>query len=46
MHERVRLARCEQTRTQFPQPMHRSSTTSACPFEIRIAFAGHSRTQV
>jgi hypothetical protein len=34
----------EQTRTQFAQPMHLSASTSAWPFIILIALAGHSRT--
>jgi hypothetical protein len=32
--------------TQLPQPMQRSAITSACPAEMRMALAGHSRTQV
>jgi len=34
------------TRTQLPQPMHRSGMTSAWPVAIRMALAGHSRTHV
>jgi hypothetical protein len=43
---RGRLASWLQTCTQLPQPMQRWATTSACPASMRIAFAGHSRTQV
>jgi len=42
----TRLAFWLQTCTQLPQPMQRSRMTSACPFEMRMALAGQSRTQV
>ncbi len=42
----TRLAPWLQTRTQLPHPMHRSGMTSACQPAMRMALAGHSRTQV
>ncbi len=43
---RSSLAFCEQTRTQFPQAIHRSPITWAWPSVMRIALTGHSRTHV
>ncbi len=40
------LAPWLQTRTQLPQPMQRSGITSACRCLMRMALAGHRRTQV
>ena len=40
------FARWLQTLTQLPQLMQRWPMISAWPSEMRIAFAGHSRTQV
>jgi hypothetical protein len=42
----IRLAFWVQTFTQFPQAMHCSAMTVACPLKTLIALAGHSRTQV
>ena len=40
------LACLAHTFTQLPQAMQRSATMPACPFSIRMALAGHSRTHV
>ena len=42
---RICFAFCEQTFIQWPQTIHLSDKTVACPFITLIAFAGHSRTQ-
>jgi hypothetical protein len=39
------LAFCGHSRTQVPQPTHRSATTAAWPSCMRIAFTGQTRTQ-
>ena len=39
------LAFCEHTRKQLAQPMQREGMTLAWPSTMRMASAGHSRTQ-